>query len=61
MHHVSVYPCGVTQRVRCASRSRLIDPKLLELAAKVSGSHTKREAIERALRVLIQEDWRAHR
>ena len=36
-----------------------VDPTLLELAAKVSGSHTKREAIERALHALIQEHRRA--
>lgn len=35
-----------------------IDPALLELAAKVSGAHTKREAIERALHALIQEHRR---
>jgi len=36
-----------------------VDPELLDLAAKVSGSHTKRESIERALQVLIQEHRRA--
>ena len=36
-----------------------VDPELLDLAAKVSGSHTKREAIERALHALIQEHRRA--
>ena len=36
-----------------------VDPKLLDLAVKVSGSHTKREAVERALQVLIQEHRRA--
>lgn len=36
-----------------------VDPELLDLAAKVSGSHTKREAIERALHTLIQERRRA--
>lgn len=35
-----------------------VDPELLDLAAKVSGSHTKREAIERALHALIQEHRR---
>ena len=34
-----------------------VDPELLEEAARVSGAHTKREAIERALRTMIQ----AHR
>ena len=34
-----------------------VDPKLLEKATRVSGAHTKREAIERALRTLID----AHR
>jgi Arc/MetJ family transcription regulator len=36
-----------------------VDPELLDLAAKVSGAHTKREAIERALHALIQEHRRA--
>ena len=36
-----------------------VDPELLDLAAKVSGSHTKREAIELALHALIQERRRA--
>jgi len=36
-----------------------VDPELLDLAARVSGSHTKREAIERALHALIQEHRRA--
>lgn len=36
-----------------------VDPGLLDLAAKVSGSQTKREAIERALHALIQEHRRA--
>lgn len=36
-----------------------VDPELLELAAKVSGAHTKREAIELALQTLIQEHRRA--
>ena len=35
-----------------------VDPDLLEVAAKVSGSRTKREAIERALHALIQEHRR---
>ena len=35
-----------------------VDPELLDLAARVSGSHTKREAIERALHALIQEHRR---
>ena len=34
-----------------------LDPTLLETAAKLSGSRTKRQAIERALQTLIQ----AHR
>lgn len=36
-----------------------VDPRLLELAEKLSGSHTKREAIERALHALIQEHRRS--
>lgn len=36
-----------------------VDPALLETAAKVSGAHTKTEAIERALHALIQEHRRA--
>ena len=36
-----------------------VDPELLELATKISGSHTKREAVERALHTLIQEHRRA--
>ena len=32
-----------------------VDPSLLDLATKISGAHTKREAIERALHALIQE------
>lgn len=35
-----------------------VDPQLLEMATKISGAHTKREAIERALEVLIQEHRR---
>ncbi len=34
-----------------------VDPELLEKATRVSGAHTKREAIERALHTLIE----AHR
>ncbi len=36
-----------------------VDPELLQTAAKVSGSKTKRQAIERALEALIQEHRRA--
>ncbi len=36
-----------------------VDPRLLDTAAKLTGSHTKREAIERALHALIQEHRRA--
>ena len=35
-----------------------VDPSLLDLATKISGAHTKREAIERALHALIQEHRR---
>ena len=35
-----------------------VDSSLLEKAKAVSGSHTKREAIERALRTLIQANRR---
>jgi len=35
-----------------------VDRQLLELARRVSGSQTKREAIERALHALIQEHRR---
>lgn len=36
-----------------------VDPELLQTAAKMSGAHTKTEAIERALHALIQENRRA--
>ena len=36
-----------------------VDPRLLNFAAKVSGAHTKRETIERALHALIQGHRRA--
>ena len=36
-----------------------VDPNLLNLATKISGSHTKREAIEKALHALIQEHRRS--
>ena len=36
-----------------------VDSSLLEEAKKASGSRTKREAIERALRTLIQANRRA--
>ncbi len=36
-----------------------VDPNLLETATKLTGSHTKREAIERALQAVIQDHRRA--
>lgn len=36
-----------------------VNPELLDTAAKLSGSRTKRQAIERALQALIQEYRRA--